>query len=134
MLLLVAGGLMTSFIFNQKSISSLPIRSAASCNRSSVSSKPIRTYPSPNVPNPLPSATMTCAFSRSSSANSLDVYCLGTLNQAKNVPLGALTSQPISRKLLTNTDRKSTRLNSSHVSISYAVFCMKKQKQKTEKQ
>src|SRR5699024_12688387 len=24
-------------------------------------------------------------------------------------------------------DRKSTRLNSSHVSISYAVFCMKKQ-------
>src|SRR5699024_12875965 len=25
-----------------------------------------------------------------------------------------------------NTDRKSTRLNSSHVSISYAVFCLKK--------
>src|SRR5699024_11551600 len=25
-------------------------------------------------------------------------------------------------------DRKSTRLNSSHVSISYAVFCLKKQK------
>src|SRR5699024_11942340 len=25
-------------------------------------------------------------------------------------------------------DRKSTRLNSSHVSISYAVFCMKKKK------
>src|SRR5699024_12051156 len=28
-------------------------------------------------------------------------------------------------------DRKSTRLNSSHVSISYAVFCLKKKKQKT---
>src|SRR5699024_1438856 len=27
------------------------------------------------------------------------------------------------------TDRKSTRLNSSHVSISYAVFCLKKKKQ-----
>src|SRR5207249_7830048 len=27
-------------------------------------------------------------------------------------------------------DRKSTRLNSSHVSISYAVFCLKKKKQK----
>src|SRR5699024_11305859 len=27
-------------------------------------------------------------------------------------------------------DRKSTRLNSSHVSISYAVFCLKKQKVK----
>src|SRR5690625_6509065 len=27
------------------------------------------------------------------------------------------------------TDRKSTRLNSSHVAISYAVFCLKKKKQ-----
>src|SRR5690348_18185962 len=27
------------------------------------------------------------------------------------------------------TDRKSTRLNSSHPSISYAVFCLKKKKQ-----
>src|SRR5207249_4977761 len=29
-------------------------------------------------------------------------------------------------------DRKSTRLNSSHVSISYAVFCLKKKKQKVD--
>src|SRR5437660_4988649 len=29
-------------------------------------------------------------------------------------------------------DRKSTRLNSSHVAISYAVFCLKKKKQKKE--
>src|SRR5437868_11826406 len=28
-------------------------------------------------------------------------------------------------------DRKSTRLNSSHVSISYAVFCLKKKNNKT---
>src|SRR5437868_10927884 len=28
-------------------------------------------------------------------------------------------------------DRKSTRLNSSHVSISYAVFCLKKKKEDT---
>src|SRR5699024_11678610 len=28
-------------------------------------------------------------------------------------------------------DRKSTRLNSSHVSISYAVFCLKKKKRDT---
>src|SRR5437868_9470030 len=28
-------------------------------------------------------------------------------------------------------DRKSTRLNSSHVSISYAVFCLKKKKKTT---
>src|SRR5690625_6007141 len=30
------------------------------------------------------------------------------------------------RKLRTKRDRKSTRLNSSHVAISYAVFCLKK--------
>src|SRR5699024_12851003 len=30
-------------------------------------------------------------------------------------------------------DRKSTRLNSSHVSISYAVFCLKKKKKTTKK-
>src|SRR5437868_7935092 len=29
-------------------------------------------------------------------------------------------------------DRKSTRLNSSHVSISYAVFCLKKKKKKKQ--
>src|SRR5690348_17620479 len=31
-------------------------------------------------------------------------------------------------------DRKSTRLNSSHPSISYAVFCLKKKKNKKKKQ
>src|SRR5690625_7050771 len=29
-------------------------------------------------------------------------------------------------------DRKSTRLNSSHVAISYAVFCLKKKKKSTK--
>src|SRR5690242_21179138 len=29
-------------------------------------------------------------------------------------------------KIFFHTDRKSTRLNSSHMSISYAVFCLKK--------
>src|SRR5687768_17706453 len=32
------------------------------------------------------------------------------------------------------TDRKSTRLNSSHGYISYAVFCLKKKKKKKKKQ
>src|SRR5690349_24273641 len=31
---------------------------------------------------------------------------------------------------VTRKDRKSTRLNSSHVEISYAVFCLKKKKKK----
>src|SRR5690625_6942956 len=30
------------------------------------------------------------------------------------------------RELIIGEDRKSTRLNSSHVAISYAVFCLKK--------
>src|SRR2546427_7519651 len=33
---------------------------------------------------------------------------------------------------LIGTDRKSTRLNSSHSQISYAVFCLKKKKRKLE--
>src|SRR5438477_10158884 len=32
------------------------------------------------------------------------------------------------RDRVVHTDRKSTRLNSSHMSISYAVFCLKKKK------
>src|SRR5437868_11455082 len=35
------------------------------------------------------------------------------------------------RRLGRDGDRKSTRLNSSHVSISYAVFCLKKKKRDT---
>src|SRR5688572_31853104 len=34
----------------------------------------------------------------------------------------------------TGQDRKSTRLNSSHSQISYAVFCLKKKKKKNKKQ
>src|SRR5690625_6125160 len=33
-------------------------------------------------------------------------------------------------RLFKDVDRKSTRLNSSHVAISYAVFCLKKKKRK----
>src|SRR5436309_7931158 len=33
--------------------------------------------------------------------------------------------------LVSREDRKSTRLNSSHVKISYAVFCLKKKKKTT---
>src|SRR5436309_11976940 len=44
-------------------------------------------------------------------------------------PLGAVV-QPGHVELAEIADRKSTRLNSSHVKISYAVFCLKK---KTER-
>src|SRR5699024_12777415 len=38
---------------------------------------------------------------------------------------GRAARRPSTRSMLV-VDRKSTRLNSSHVSISYAVFCLKK--------
>src|SRR5437868_9771554 len=44
-------------------------------------------------------------------------------------------TQAVRTKLLSRAppqDRKSTRLNSSHVSISYAVFCLKKKKHTTD--
>src|SRR5207249_11926973 len=37
-----------------------------------------------------------------------------------------IVCNPLYTAYFTTEDRKSTRLNSSHVSISYAVFCLKK--------
>src|SRR3712207_7168664 len=37
-------------------------------------------------------------------------------------------AQQLARRLRIQRDRKSTRLNSSHANISYAVFCLKKKK------
>src|SRR5690606_41676272 len=42
--------------------------------------------------------------------------------RAASLPVFAITGRP---------DRKSTRLNSSHVKISYAVFCLKKKMSNT---
>src|SRR2546427_5891846 len=39
----------------------------------------------------------------------------------------------IQERMLFQGDRKSTRLNSSHSQISYAVFCLKKKKKKKNK-
>src|SRR3712207_8764527 len=48
----------------------------------------------------------------------INIGICGTVN--KNVSRGDL--------IIGNKDRKSTRLNSSHANISYAVFCLKKKK------
>src|SRR5258708_29602367 len=42
----------------------------------------------------------------------------------------SVTSTPACFNFSTRPDRKSTRLNSSHQIISYAVFCLKKKKTK----
>src|SRR5690625_6058697 len=53
--------------------------------------------------------------------------------QLLDIPYGKTRSykeQAIAIGNLKAIDRKSTRLNSSHVAISYAVFCLKKKKHK----
>src|SRR5699024_12570520 len=49
-----------------------------------------------------------------------DVLAKGRVGPGQMLVIDTMTGQII--------DRKSTRLNSSHVSISYAVFCLKKKK------
>src|SRR5437660_9376966 len=53
---------------------------------------------------------------------------LVTLKHSKTSP--TLTSLKLATPA-PHSDRKSTRLNSSHVAISYAVFCLKKKKEQT---
>src|SRR5690625_6141728 len=45
--------------------------------------------------------------------------------------LGPFQGLPACIRIPANEDRKSTRLNSSHVAISYAVFCLKKKTEYT---
>src|SRR5207249_9061003 len=45
----------------------------------------------------------------------------------------AMLKEELVRANQSLTDRKSTRLNSSHVSISYAVFCLKKKNNAKER-
>src|SRR2546429_5297265 len=53
----------------------------------------------------------------------------GSQVENQGIPVWQMMARPDSRNA--RLDRKSTRLNSSHGYISYAVFCLKKKKQKT---
>src|SRR5699024_12862751 len=72
------------------------------------------------------------SFPTRRSSDLLDRSCFsyqvaaGSTTSEKSVVEVCRKSRVSSRSSL---DRKSTRLNSSHVSISYAVFCLKKKKQ-----
>src|SRR3712207_6887970 len=48
----------------------------------------------------------------------------------RRVPGNVHDAEPRHLVALAHQDRKSTRLNSSHANISYAVFCLKKKKKK----
>src|SRR3989442_2109981 len=49
-------------------------------------------------------------------------------SRAAPAPRSSVCPRSTCSRIRTRTDRKSTRLNSSHVRISYAVFCLKKKK------
>src|SRR5699024_139852 len=91
-------------------------------------SAPSETVCSPaGNPTSLPDTSVTVTGSsnekRVSTVNSTEVFW------GKCVPhSGCNASARVSGPACTTRDRKSTRLNSSHVSISYAVFCLKKKK------
>src|SRR5256885_798416 len=74
-------------------------------------------------------------------------YCtsklVSTLQPASSwcVSWGAKTGHPSGHRIVKdggagmwNRDRKSTRLNSSHLVISYAVFCLKKKKKHIQRE
>src|SRR5437763_12300111 len=60
----------------------------------------------------------------------LDSLVLACLHED---PKSRPTAREVELVLRGEIDRKSTRLNSSHRCISYAVFCLKKKKRKAEK-
>src|SRR3712207_8062755 len=63
------------------------------------------------------------------SDDSLVAFCRALHFALDGVPSSVLT-QCLQRKGMRQwQDRKSTRLNSSHANISYAVFCLKKKKE-----
>src|SRR5699024_12550091 len=64
---------------------------------------------------------------RSTNHNSISFLCAETaLRQELKKRERRVCFSRHTRESVQSPDRKSTRLNSSHVSISYAVFCLKK--------
>src|SRR5438876_4535954 len=72
---------------------------------------------------------------RSRIAESTDFENVGSLLEPDDI--AKVSQEPIERRVDLDgadgaEDRKSTRLNSSHPSISYAVFCLKKKKKRQD--
>src|SRR3989442_8201457 len=60
------------------------------------------------------------------------VQCQAGLPQNQRIVTMGICTQIWILHMMMAIDRKSTRLNSSHVRISYAVFCLKKKKKTKE--
>src|SRR5205814_5705475 len=121
----------------------LGLRSAAAifCTELSDRQKVKIDFCSENVPRDLPEEISICLFRvlqealqnaiKHSGSQQIQVSLSVELNEIRLTvrdsgagfdPKGAMKAQ----------DRKSTRLNSSHLGISYAVFCLKKKKKDSE--
>src|SRR5690625_6441558 len=91
---------------------------------------PTRLY-SLSLHDALPILEITCPgemeVTRVSGRNTRRLPATSTTKPTARAGPRSWGSTTTSRTLAT-TDRKSTRLNSSHVAISYAVFCLKKKK------
>src|SRR5437867_7928776 len=81
------------------------------------------------LPPPLRSTLFpyTTLFRSTCSARSVVAY---VADDSTPMPFSAATSKLSVCVHADREDRKSTRLNSSHRTISYAVFCLKKKKKK----
>src|SRR5207245_6642186 len=101
--------------------------------------------PEPNsstpVPNsPRPPAWPSCAIPLITAGTRAATFSASTpLPVRESIgnpsrPTTTTASTPARRLSASTTDRKSTRLNSSHGSISYAVFCLKKKKKQNDQQ
>src|SRR5256885_10770016 len=85
-------------------------------------------------PNERPSSVMRLAVGRCPATEKagrvLSVSAIPTTPGA-SVASAVRSEAAIGRRLI--ADRKSTRLNSSHLVISYAVFCLKKKKKSSQR-
>src|SRR5690349_24235713 len=88
-----------------------------------------------NAPN---AAAPIVSMSRNGpSAAALNDVAVGPLKMAASADRPPATPHAMRLTRLTempHRDRKSTRLNSSHVEISYAVFCLKKKKKRNKEE
>src|SRR5207249_10821623 len=82
-------------------------------------------FRSSDVANAIFDATDAVMLSGETSVGKFPVGAVHVMSRVAEVTEQYLIGQGERHEL---PDRKSTRLNSSHVSISYAVFCLKKKK------
>src|SRR5690625_5615226 len=77
-------------------------------------------------------STVVCASTGNTSASAAAYAATAGLTCVVLLPQGKIAAGKLAQAVV--QDRKSTRLNSSHVAISYAVFCLKKKKQRRAEQ